>query len=311
MLARNLDQGHFGRTERASPACSTKWTSRSSTRSCRTWRRPARRDLDGVRARLFAFDDILLLTQKARVTLFDGMSTELVTLALRGAPTGTGRSGAVGDRRAVAAHDRIRARLRARKRSALADIWRARKTIASTAIKLVARGGIRAAPRRRTQRPDADAGAHDHGRGGRQGQKTEEATEKKIRDTVEKGQLPHSKEAAILASFVAILVFTVFFAKDSIDRTRHVPVEFLEKPEAWPMDTEIRRHRALQDRHYRDRPRRSSPAGAAGASPASALRCSRTCRRFVVERIAPQLSRISIPQGLEAGCSACRASPSS
>ena len=39
-------------------------------------------DLDGVRARLFAFDDLPLLTQKARVLLFDGLSTELVTLAL-------------------------------------------------------------------------------------------------------------------------------------------------------------------------------------------------------------------------------------
>ncbi|TIL63966.1 MAG: flagellar motor switch protein FliG, partial [Mesorhizobium sp.] len=43
-------------------------------------------DLDGVRSRLFAFDDLPLLAQKARVLLFDGLSTELVTLALRGAP---------------------------------------------------------------------------------------------------------------------------------------------------------------------------------------------------------------------------------
>ena len=46
--------------------------------------------------------------------------------------------------------------------------------------------------------------------------KTEEATEKRIRDTVEKGKLPHSREAALLASFVAILIFAVFFAADSI-----------------------------------------------------------------------------------------------
>ena len=38
-------------------------------------------DLDAVRSRLFSFEDILLLTQKARVALFDGLSTELVTLA--------------------------------------------------------------------------------------------------------------------------------------------------------------------------------------------------------------------------------------
>ena len=69
--------------------------------------------------------------------------------------------------------------------------------------------------------------------------KTEEATEKKIRDAVEKGQLPHSKEAAILASFVAILIFTVFFAKDSAIELSSFLSSFLEKPDAWPLDTEF------------------------------------------------------------------------
>lgn len=69
--------------------------------------------------------------------------------------------------------------------------------------------------------------------------KTEEATEKKIRDTIEKGQLPHSKEAAILASFAAILVFTVFFAKNSIVELGSFLSIFIEKPEDWPIDTEL------------------------------------------------------------------------
>lgn len=69
--------------------------------------------------------------------------------------------------------------------------------------------------------------------------KTEEATEKKIRDTVEKGQLPHSKEAAVLASFVAILIFTVFFVKESVASLSDFLSTFLEKPEAWPIDTEV------------------------------------------------------------------------
>ena len=71
--------------------------------------------------------------------------------------------------------------------------------------------------------------------------KTEEATEKKIRDAVEKGQLPHSREAAILASFVAILVFTVFFARDSVVELSGFLSSFLEKPDAWPLDTRVRR----------------------------------------------------------------------
>src|SRR4029079_11287593 len=68
--------------------------------------------------------------------------------------------------------------------------------------------------------------------------KTEDATEKKIRDTVEQGKLPHSRETAILASFVAILVFTVFYAKDAIVDLGTFLSMFLEKPEAWPMETE-------------------------------------------------------------------------
>ena len=42
-------------------------------------------DLAAIRARLFSFEDVLLLDQKARVALFDGLSSELVTVALRGA----------------------------------------------------------------------------------------------------------------------------------------------------------------------------------------------------------------------------------
>ena len=41
-------------------------------------------DLAGVKARIFSFDDIPLLTQKARVLIFDGLSTELLTMASDG-----------------------------------------------------------------------------------------------------------------------------------------------------------------------------------------------------------------------------------
>src|SRR3569623_2555293 len=68
--------------------------------------------------------------------------------------------------------------------------------------------------------------------------KTEAATVKKIRDTIEQGKLPHSRETALLASFVAILVFTVFYAKDAVVDLSTFLSMFLEKPEAWPMDTE-------------------------------------------------------------------------
>ena len=68
--------------------------------------------------------------------------------------------------------------------------------------------------------------------------KTEDATEKKIRDTIEQGKLPYSREAALLASFIAILVFTVFYAKDAVVNLGMFLSMFLEKPEAWPMFTD-------------------------------------------------------------------------
>lgn len=98
-------------------------------------------DLDAIKARLFSFEDVLALTQKARVALFDGISTELVTLALRGAAPemveAVLSSIAARSRRMVEAElgqgaDGI----------AQADIVQARKNIASTAIRMAREGAF-------------------------------------------------------------------------------------------------------------------------------------------------------------------------
>lgn len=69
--------------------------------------------------------------------------------------------------------------------------------------------------------------------------KTEPASEKKIRDTVEKGQLPFSKEAPLFFSFVAILVFTIFFAYDQITGFGSFLSAFLERPEEWSLASDV------------------------------------------------------------------------
>ncbi|WP_295807303.1 FliG C-terminal domain-containing protein [uncultured Nitratireductor sp.] len=46
-------------------------------------------DVKAIRSQLFSFEEIVLLDQKARVALFDGLSSELVTMALRNAPDDT------------------------------------------------------------------------------------------------------------------------------------------------------------------------------------------------------------------------------
>lgn len=98
-------------------------------------------DLSGVRSRLFAFDDLPLLTQKARVLLFDGLSTELVTLALRGAPPGLTEAvlSAIGAR----SRRMIEAELgQGSEGIALADIMAARKTVSVTTIRLSREGAF-------------------------------------------------------------------------------------------------------------------------------------------------------------------------
>jgi flagellar motor switch protein FliG len=42
-------------------------------------------DVKAIKAQLFSFEDLPMLEQRSRLSLFDGMSTEIVTLALRGA----------------------------------------------------------------------------------------------------------------------------------------------------------------------------------------------------------------------------------
>ncbi len=96
-------------------------------------------DLDGIKARIFNFDDLPLLAQKARVLIFDGLSTDVVTLALRGAPAAL----------AEAVLSSIGARSRRMIESELgqdgegiqpADIAQARKTVVSATVRLSREG---------------------------------------------------------------------------------------------------------------------------------------------------------------------------
>ncbi|MDX8530373.1 flagellar motor switch protein FliG [Mesorhizobium sp. VK25A] len=98
-------------------------------------------DLAGVRSRLFAFDDLPLLPQKARVLLFDGLSTELVTLALRGASPELAESALS----AIGARSRrmIESELgQGSEGIALADIMAARKSVSVAAIRLSREGAF-------------------------------------------------------------------------------------------------------------------------------------------------------------------------
>jgi len=126
--------------------------------------------------------------------------------------------------------------------------------------------------------------------------KTEEATDKKIRDTIEKGQLPFSREAPALASFLAILVFAIFFAEDRAAQLAGFLAIFIERADGWSLETQtdaIAIYRLVFLEIAKVVGIVMLLLVAAGVS-ASILQ---NTPRFVLERIRPKLSRISLPQG--------------
>lgn len=67
--------------------------------------------------------------------------------------------------------------------------------------------------------------------------KTESPTEKKLRDTQEKGNVPHSREATIFASMLATVIYVTFFLPERMGRMGEVLRDLFEKPDQWQLET--------------------------------------------------------------------------
>jgi len=98
-------------------------------------------DVDAIRARLFAFEEIVHLPQKARVSLLDGLGTDVVTLALRGAPANLVEAvlSALGARSRRMIESELAAPADGISAEAIAG---ARKRIVATAVELAQQGVI-------------------------------------------------------------------------------------------------------------------------------------------------------------------------
>lgn len=126
--------------------------------------------------------------------------------------------------------------------------------------------------------------------------KTEEPTEKKIRDAVDKGQLPFAREVPILGSFLAILTFLIFFAQQSAFELAGFLRTFLERPDDWSLATEhdaAMLYRAVFLEVAKVLGTLMVLLVFAGLS-ASILQ---NVPRFVLDRVQPKLSRISLKEG--------------
>lgn len=98
-------------------------------------------NVETIRSRLFSFEDVLFLSQKSRVSLFDGLSSDVVTNALRGASAELTEAvlSALGAR----TRRMIESELSSETGNLPAgEIAKARRAIASSAVRLSAEGSV-------------------------------------------------------------------------------------------------------------------------------------------------------------------------
>ncbi|NNC00918.1 flagellar biosynthesis protein FlhB, partial [Corallococcus exiguus] len=66
--------------------------------------------------------------------------------------------------------------------------------------------------------------------------KTEAASDKKIRDAIEKGNIPFSKEAPIFASIVAMLLILVFATRNNVASLAEKLALFIDDPRSFSLE---------------------------------------------------------------------------
>ena len=126
--------------------------------------------------------------------------------------------------------------------------------------------------------------------------KTEEATEKKIRDSVEKGKIPVSREASIFASMIALLLILSFLTVDGVRNLTSTLARLIDDPSG------IRIRNSADAIEFLvavgvSAARLVLPIVIVLALAGLASSFLQNVPRIVFERIKPEASRISIAQG--------------
>ncbi|MCC7253290.1 flagellar biosynthesis protein FlhB [Hyphomicrobium sp.] len=126
--------------------------------------------------------------------------------------------------------------------------------------------------------------------------KTEEATEKKIRDSLDKGQVPHSREATTLASMLAILIAVVFLLSDNVIKLKSALATFIDRPESFLISNGADASAILMVAVL-EGAKVVGPIIIVLAMAGVAGSVFQNQPRFVFDRIEPKLERISIIKG--------------
>jgi flagellar biosynthesis protein FlhB len=126
---------------------------------------------------------------------------------------------------------------------------------------------------------------------------TEEATDKKLTDAIERGVVPVSREVSLLASLACMLLIMVFVLRDSTSRLMGVLVHFVDDPAGWRLEQgsdaiALGRLMLLNGFSF------LAPIFALFIIAGVVASAAQNAPRFVLDRILPDLSRISIRGGL-------------
>jgi flagellar biosynthetic protein FlhB len=126
--------------------------------------------------------------------------------------------------------------------------------------------------------------------------RTEEATEKKIRDSLEKGRVPYSREAATFASILGILIAAFFLVGDKALRVRFSLESFIDDPGGFNLENGSDAA-ALMQAVAADAALLVLPVVAVIAIAGIASSLLQNQPQLVLERIKPDTSRISLSKG--------------
>ena len=126
--------------------------------------------------------------------------------------------------------------------------------------------------------------------------KTEEATEKKVRDSVEKGKIPVSREASVFSSMIALLIVLSFLTVDSVRNLTSTLVRMIDDPSGFRIRTsadaiDFMVVVGVSSAQF------VLPMVVVLALAGLASSFLQNAPRIVFERIKPEFSRISIVQG--------------
>ena len=126
--------------------------------------------------------------------------------------------------------------------------------------------------------------------------KTEEPTEKKIRDAFERGFVPFSREAAMLASLLGLLIITGFFLVSGVSHLNLSLRRLIDNPGGWSLENGGDATRLFLAIAF-DAARLLIPFVVILAAAGVLSSMLQNAPRIVLERVRPQLSRLSLSGG--------------